>query len=254
MKLKIGTYNICHCADFSNQKANESDVESRNIVNIEKTAKTIMSLNCDVIGLNEVFESGNKGKEEWIKQTEKLAKLAGYPYFYYAQGFDYVWTDIGNAILSKYPIENIKTAIIPTVPKEERVEDTWYEQRVLIIADVIIEGVPLKFIVTHFGLAKIEQERIVSKICEVIDNSKYPAFLLGDFNATPNQPILNELYNRLKSCTKETNNDEFTFSTYKPEIQIDYIFVPKTARVISSTVHNVRNSDHFPLTTEIELY
>lgn len=253
MKLKIGTYNICHCADFSNQQPDVSDVESRNNVNIEKTAKAIMSLNCDVIGLNEVFESGNRGKEDWIKQTEKLAKLAGYPYYYYAQGFDYEWTDIGNAILSKYPIENIATAIIPTVPKEERVEDTWYEQRVLIVADVLVEGVPLKFIVTHFGLAKVEQERIVSKACEFIDNSKYPSFIMGDFNVTPNQPILNDLYARLKSCTKETNNNEFTFSSFKPEIQIDYIFVPKTARIISCTVHKEKISDHRPLTAEIEI-
>lgn len=253
MKLKIGTYNICHCADFSNQRPNEDDQISRNTVCIENTAKIIKSLNCDIIGLNEVYNNGNMGREDFLNQTEKLAKLTNYPYSYYAQGFDYVWTDIGNTILSKYPIKNLSTFTIPTVPEEERTEDTWYEQRVLIVTDIDVENTIIKVIVTHFGLAQIELERIVNKVCEIIDNSQYPTFLMGDFNVTPNHPILRKLYDRLKSCAKETNNNEFTFATYNPQIQIDYIFAPKNLKITSYNVEKVNTSDHYPIFAEIDI-
>ena len=65
-------------------------------------------------------------------------------------------------------------------------------------------------------------------------------------------PELTEIYARLNSAAKETGNNEFTFASYDPKCQIDYIFVPKTAKIKSCTVHKVMTSDHRPLTAEIE--
>ena len=162
-------------------------------------------------------------------------------------------SDIGNAILSKFPIKNFETITIPTVPESEREKGRWYENRVLAIADVDFNGTIVKVIETHFGLVPIELERIVKKSCEIIDESKTPVILMGDLNVIPTNPALIEIDKRLKSAAKEMNNDEFTFASYNPKVHIDYIYVPKSSKVLSYEVHKLRASDHMPITAEVEI-
>ena len=251
MKIRVGTYNVCHCGDYSKHK--EGDPFQLKVLDIEQTARAIKSLECDVIGLNEVYNNGTSPREEFKLQTEKLARLAGYPYYYYAQGHDYETTDIGNAILSKYPVKNFEKITVPTVPEEERTGGYWYENRVLAIADVDFNGTIVKVVETHFGLAPVELDRIVEKSCSIIDESKFPVVLMGDLNVKPDNPALNEISKRLKSAAAEMNNDEFTFASYNPKIHIDYIFVPKNSKVLSYEVHKLKASDHMPITADIEL-
>lgn len=252
MKLKIGTYNICHCCDFT--KFTPPDYERDNyVVNIEQTARIIKQLNLDIIGLNEVYENGNDPLEAFKHQTEILAKLSGYPYFYYAQGKDYDFTDIGNAILSKYPIESVTSHKILSVPECEQTEDTWYEDRVIIDAVINVNGTKVNALITHFGLATVELERMTAKINQLIDNAVYPVVLMGDFNIEPDSEYLTEIYKRLVSCADVFNNQQNTFPAWKPEVHIDYIFVNKNTKVLGYTVHDILASDHVPLSAEIEL-
>ena len=76
---------------------------------------------------------------------------------------------------------------------------------------------------------------------------------MGDFNVFPDNPLLEKISERLKSAAAEKNNSEFTWSTYNPNRQIDYIYVPKIAKILSYNVYKFRVSDHRPITTEIEL-
>lgn len=251
MKLKIGTYNICHCCDYE-QFAPTYERQPK-VVNIEKIASVIKSLNLDVVGLNEVFDFGTDGYQPFIHQTEKIAKLAGYKYYYYSQGHDYGWTDIGNAILSRHPLKNIQSFKIATLPEDKRTENVWHEDRTIIWADAIINDSTISFLVTHYGLAEYELQAITNKVCEIIDNSSSPIILMGDLNVQPDNKFLVPLDKRLKSCARCMNNNEYTYSSYNPEIHIDYIFVPKNAKVLDYKVHKVIASDHFPIYAKIEL-
>lgn len=249
MELKIGTYNVAHCGDFENWKIGDPKFVEN--VTIEKTAKTIADMGLDIVGLNEVYLAGEK--EDYRKQTEKLAKLAGYPYYASAAGKDYGWTTIGNGLLSKYPIVNVQK-IMQYVPEEkdrDANEHTWWEDRVLLVVDVDVCRERKRVIVTHFGLQTSEQIRIVEKACKIIDEYE-DTVIMGDFNALPSAVSLAPLYERLKSAARETGNEEFTFASYAPERQIDYIFVPKKATVKSYTVHKTRTSDHRPISADIE--
>lgn len=249
MKLKLATYNVCHCGDYSKHKP--GDPFQIKVITIDKTAEAIKQVGADIIGLNEVFDDGNR--DEFKQQTKKLAELSGYPYFYFAKGFDYKWCIIGNAIMSKYPILKFEAVPIPTVPKEERKEEGWYEDRVLAVADIDVNGKIVKVIASHFGLISVELERIVNKSCKIIDNSNVPCFIMGDFNVKPDHDGIKPILERLKSCAEELGNDEPTFASYDPKVHIDYICVPKSAKVNSYTVHKLKASDHMPISAEIEL-
>ena len=248
MKIKFATYNICHCGDYSKHKI--GDPFQLKVITIDKTAQAIMEVGADIIGLNEAFEDGER--EEFKKQTERLANMAGYPYHYFAKGFDYGWCVIGNAILSKYPIVNFEAIPVPTVPEEER-GDGWYEDRVIIVADIDVNGKIVKVLVSHFGLIPVELERIVTKSCEIIDNSAIPCVIMGDFNVLPDNKGVKPIFDRLQSCAETMNNNEPTFSSYDPQIHIDYICVPNDAKVLDYTVHKLKASDHMPISATVEL-
>ena len=250
MKLKIGTYNICHCVDFSN--GNGSGAEFYKDVKIDKTAYAINKLGLDIIGLNEVYSQGEV--QGFVNQTGKIACFTGHKYFEFALGEKYPNATIGNAILSNYEIVKTQSVIVKKPPVSERPKNgKWWEDRVLLVADINVLGKTIRVIQTHFGLNQIEQENIVSKLIEIIDASEYPVILMGDFNVEPDNPVLECIYERLKSVAKEVGNTEFTFASYAPKERIDYIFVPKSTKINSFTVHDIKSSDHRPITAEIEV-
>lgn len=246
MKLTIGTYNVCHCADFSLKEGNKIPV------NIEKTARLISST--DITGANELYQKSDKS--ELQNQTEKLAALSGHKYFEFGLGAEFRWGDsIGNAVLSKYPIVNVeKIAVSAPLDNEKRAdENDWYEDRIIVKATVDI-GVKVDYISTHFGLNLLEQERMVDKLVEIIDSCLNPVVLCGDFNSTPHSNILKPIYERLTSAADVVGKtDEFTLDSFNPYITLDYIFLSKEFKVISYEVIKEISSDHFPIRAEVEI-
>ena len=71
MKLTIGTYNVCHCADFSLKDGDKLPV------NIAKIATLISKT--DITGANELYQKSDNF--ELQNQTEKLAAASGHKYF-----------------------------------------------------------------------------------------------------------------------------------------------------------------------------
>lgn len=245
MNIKIATYNISHCQDFSITTADDAPVD------MQKYGKYLQELNADIIALNEVYLKGNR--EEINDQTEKLKTLGNYAYAVEGIGYDFGWATIGNAILSRYPIESLETVpvLTPTETERREGENEWYEDRIILSAVVDIKGEKLRVIATHFGLNGLEKERMLNALCPLIDRSEYPVVLLGDFNTKAHSEVLLPLYERLKSCADEVGNTEYTFSSFNPYITIDYIFVSKEIKVKTFETKKEVLSDHRALTAEI---
>lgn len=248
MKLHIGTFNICHCGDYEHRKATDP-VWVREI-NVECTANRIKQLNFDIIGLNEVYFTGYN--ENCVNQEKRLADIAGYPYVAGAVGAKDGVVSIGNGLLSRYPIVHVEKIAVDTIPESEREEEGWYEPRVLLIADIDVNGEIVRVLVSHFGCILKEREKIVGKICELTAKKSIDV-VMGDFNALPDAEELKPLYKNWISTAQATGNTECTFASYDPKICIDYIFVNKKFGIDGYTVHKVNTSDHFPISTNIEI-
>ena len=244
--MKIATFNISHCQDYSVTKADDAPVD------IEKYARYIKSLNVDVIALNEVFLKSEI--EDYNKQGKKLAQLAGYSYIAEAVGADLGVVSIGNVILSKYPIESVESfpVLAPLENERREEENEWYENRVILSVVINVEGKKVRVISTHFGLNGLEKERMIAMLCPIIDISKEPIVFLGDFNAQPHTEILLPIYDRLKSCAAEKHNQEYTFSSFGPYITIDYIFISSKLNVNMFEIKKEILSDHRACLAEIE--
>lgn len=244
--MKIATYNISHCQDYS-ENHNEAPV------NILKTAEFIKSLEADIVALNEVFISSTNN--DYNMQAEKIAQITGHPYFVQTQGKTFSWASIGNAVISKFPISEFEAipVLAPTEEEKRPNENDWYEDRVVLSSKVKAEEKELLVLATHFGLNGLEQERMVNTLCEIIDKAKLPIILMGDFNALPHSNVLMPIYERLISCADVVNNKEYTFASFEPDRTLDYIFVSKEFKVEGFEVGKEIISDHLPCIAVLEI-
>ena len=232
--MKIMSFNTQHCLNFIEQK-----------IDFELMAKTIVDQGADLVGLNEMRGEGEDA--EYTPQVDKLAELTGMPYFFFAPAI-YVKNKglYGNGFLSKLPI--VKAENIPIPDPEGKGSNSRYETRCLLRVE--LEG-GVTVLVTHFGLNHDEQENAVKTVVENLANKK--CILMGDFNVTPNDPVLDPIRSCMRDTAERFGGEKHSFPSVDPRIKIDYIFVSHDLTVSSADIPNVIASDHLPHTATVEL-
>ena len=92
---------------------------------------------------------------------------------------------------------------------------------------------------------------MVRALTELIDGADIPVILMGDFNVQPHAPVLQPIYDRLRSCADVTGNTDYTFSSFAPDRTIDYIFVSEGIAVEEFAARTEIVSDHRACTAVI---
>lgn len=250
-QLKIMTYNICHGIDFTDAKKEGWKQDWWNI-RLDKTASVLQEVGADVVGLNEVYDCGEKPLDH---QAEQLACAANYPMHEFAQSITYEGRSYGNALLSVFKRKEKWVYFVPSpVGAERRKEENgYYESRVVLRTILDIDGQDVSVYVTHFGLNLLEKERMMATLCKLLDQEKNPVILMGDFNSEPDDEVLAPLYERLCSAAKACDYTEKTFSTYRNEAQIDYIFFSKEFEIKDFKRVDRNVSDHYPCVANVVL-
>ena len=228
--MKVLSYNLQHCNSYLEQK-----------IDYELMARAIREIDADVVGLNEIYDKGNGIKLD--EQTRILASLTGYPYYYFARAIDLHDGFYGNAFLSKIPIEN--ACVIP-VP-EAKVKEHRYEPRCLLKAK--LEG-DINVLVIHFGLSSEEQENAVATVVQNLESER--CILMGDFNVSPDNPVLSQIYEKMTDTATKFDCEKLSFPSDVPTEKIDYIFVSPEVEVVSADIPSIVASDHRPHTAEIK--
>lgn len=244
MNVKLMTYNIMHGLDFLKLKNKER------FIDLDKIKDVIKEENPDIISLNEVY---NDTKNiETVDQVKYLANNLGYTYYAFGQAItikDEI--EYGNGIMSKYPITNFKVHHIKDPINKD--EPVFYETRVIMEMDILINKEVIKCFVTHFGLANDEQRNATDKLISLIknlDNEKI--ILMGDFNMMEDNPYYNVISKYLDDSVDVIRGSKFTFSSVEPKEKIDYIFT-KNINKEDAYVKHVIASDHFPYILNIKL-
>ena len=228
--MKLMSFNTQHCLNY---------LEKR--VDYEIMARAIQELGADIIGLNEMFDGG-----KYCLQTKELADLCFIENYYFAKAIDDCDGPYGNGILSKIPFKSVETILIPD-PNPKR-PGGWYETRCVLKAE-LENG--LRVLVTHFGLEKDEQENAVKTVLEHIREEK--CILMGDFNVEPQNELLNPIRERLNDTSVEFCENKLSFPSDKPRIKIDYIFVSRDLKVVSSDIAEIIASDHRPHIADVTI-
>lgn len=241
MELLVASYNIQHGIYFpARLESGDRTVRLSNVS--ELLAKTAP----DICGINEIYGEGSAFGD----QPRQIAEALGYRYSF-AKAIDTANGPYGNALLSRFPIGDVRSHAIETDPSIIKPPKLYHENRVLLEAIVDVDGTPLTVLVCHFGLNVEEAAEAVRVIETVLERVQTPVLLTGDFNTTPDSAAIALLRTRLSDAFAD--KEVLTFPSNSPEKQIDYIFVSRDIKLIGAYAVPEVISDHLPVFARIAL-
>jgi len=163
----------------------------------------------------------------------------------------------GNAVLSRYPIERMRSACLP------RVRDVL-EPRALQWVRLLTPEYPISLLNTHLGLDRRERmlhaETMLGRDWIAEASESGATVLCGDFNAMPRSLVYQKLTRSLRDAqllVPHKRTALATFPSLLPFMRIDHVLVSAQLTVRKCDV--VRGwqarmaSDHLPIVAEIEL-
>lgn len=117
---------------------------------------------------------------------------------------------------------------------------------------VLADGDTIMMACTHLeAFDSVSRAAQAQFILDRFSCTALPVILAGDFNASPDDPVMGLLMSQWTDCT----TNDFTFSVKSPSKKIDYILTqPKQAwHTIDSHVIPVEMSDHYPVIATLVL-
>ncbi len=229
--MRIMSFNTQFCTNFITKE-----------IDFQIMADTIKKFNPDVVGLNEMYDVSHM--EDFDSQTRKLADLTGMKYYSFAEACTLEEGTFGNGILSKIPFEKVE--IIPVPEEEIKTGNQLYEPRCLLKA-TLENGFTV--LVIHFGLNEDEHTHAVETVIENLEEEK--CILMGDFNATPENPVLLPIKEKMKDTADLFENPLMSFPSDVPFKKIDYIYVSNDVEVLSADIPAIISADHRPHIAEV---
>ena len=159
--LRVASYNIHRC------------VGSDGRCDPGRVAGVLDELQCDIVGLQEVDNS--PGPAPTSMQLEYLAARAG---MHAVAGLRIVrhMGHYGNALLTRHRILGVR--------RHDLSVSSWFEPRGAVDAELDIEGLACRVLVTHLGLVPGERRQQTRMVLALVGETPFdePLVLLGDIN------------------------------------------------------------------------
>ena len=224
------SYNIHQCVGLDGRR------------DVERIARILSSLDAQLIGLQEVgtdLEDGRKSSQmEYLARVTGLQAIAGHTIERQTGPF-------GNVLLTSWRVLDSRLLDL-SVPGRE--------PRGAIDADLMIEGRPVRVIVTHFGLRAAERRYQVRRLLEALsERQRRFMIVLGDINewVLRSRP-LRWLYTRFGKPPAPR-----TFPSWLPLFALDRVWVlpPEALLEVRVQVTPLTRiaSDHLPVRAVIAI-
>ncbi len=225
--VRVVSYNIRHGRGMDDR------------VDVGRAAAVLRSLNPDIVGLQEV----DVGVER-SGRTDEASAIGVALGMHHAFGafFDYQGGQYGMAILSRHPVVATRSVRLPD----------GNEPRVALAVEIAHPSIGRLMVVNvHFDWVADDGFRFAqaSRLATYLDSLTVPYVLIGDFNDVPGSRTLALFQSRAREAAKPAS-DRLTFSSTKPEREIDFIFASPPAEWAASDVRVIDEpmaSDHRPV-------
>lgn len=255
MRLKLMTLNL-HCFAEENIKENQKLI-----------AETIIKNDVDIIFLQEVAQletPENKLKkmisdDNYGLNINQIMSSKGYVYHYYYDPIKASFSiyQEGVGILSKYPLEQVKSTYI----SRSREYSDWKSRKVL-SAVLDLRHKMIHLATTHFGWS--DGYEVFEEQFDLATNYNDNAFMIlaGDFNILPNSKEYKHIIDKGWIDLFGDDKDFFEKPTFRgdtvskeTESRLDYFMTNEKVNLINSKILFIeeRVSDHFGVYAEIEV-
>lgn len=228
--VDVATYNIHRCIGMDWRH------------DAERVANVIRELDSDVVGLQEVdaryhIEDGDD-QAEYLAGATGMTAVSG-PALVHHRG------SYGNAILTRWPVKAVRRVEIGVIGREPRA---------VLDVDLAVAGIPMRVVVTHFGLRSRERRLQTEMLVRTLGpKNEGCTVLLGDFNEWA--PMGHTL--RRLNAVLGRSPAVRSFPARLPTLALDRIWVSPAAALVRLHVHRSslasRASDHLPVRGTVEL-
>lgn len=228
--LRVMTYNI------------QGHAAHRREHHLLSVAEVIKSAKVDVVALQEVHRRTSRSLG--IDQLQVLSDETGMEPSFGKSRTTEEHGEFGNAVLSRLPLLTSRTHALPG----------GGEPRTLLETELLVDQIRLHLFVTHLTawgpLGRRNRRKQTAMVASIVEQSRLPFILTGDFNSTPSSTELREFHSSriVSSCLPAGS------VTYRTTRQcLDYIFLDKRCSFENATVLQTGPSDHWPLVVEVRL-
>lgn len=234
VRVRILTYNIHHGEGTDGN------------LDLARIASVIRRVEPDLVALQEV-DVGTR-RSQGVDQAAELGRLTGMQAVF-GKAMDYAGGQYGEALLSRYPLTEVKVHGLPFTQ--------GCEPRCAVAARVRLgaDGPELLIAGTH-----LEHAKATLRLCQarklapaLVAANALPVILAGDFNDQPDSPPIRVLLSHWTDATAD--QPEATWPADAPTAKIDYVFFHPADRwrVVQTQVVDERTaSDHRPLLVVLE--
>lgn len=202
--------------------------------NLERISQ--MLTNYDLVALQEV--DGGSIRSRQVNQVQRLAELAGFPYWYQQLNRNLrPFAQHSNGLLSRYALQHLEDHQLPGTG------------RGALLATIGQGDNQLAIISMHLALSSKARNQQLAYVRELASNYKHYV-LMGDLNTQ----IDDLLYRSpLRSLDLRAPQSCATFPSWKPQRCLDHILVSPEIQVGDVCVLPLPVSDHLPVAIEIFL-
>lgn len=273
------SYNIGYLSGLTNNTAEPRELGFFEN-NLNKVIEALKPLEIDAIALQEIDINSQRSFK--INQVEELAKRLGiqnraiavnwdknyvpFPYFPFSAHFGRLLS--GQAILSRYPIQEHERIVLEKVADNPFYYNAFYIDRLAQVVRIKIREETVILINVHFEAFDKSTRRKQTKFIQQLlaKYQQYPLLLMGDFNSPPPSPehpdptisLLLDLPDLAPVVQSDRllSDEAKTFPADDPIAKIDYIFYSRDRlellewRVIREAQ---QASDHLPLMAKFRL-
>lgn len=200
----------------------------------------------DILNLIEIDKKSFLKHKKFINQIKKELKLK-----YSIEKIKYHF--IGNEkFLNKIPILNNQENSI--ISKFKIIEHKFFYFKEgfkkAIIKATIKCPKKISIFLVHLSLNKLTRQKQLKELSILINNTKEPIILAGDFNTFNGE---NELKNFKKLTKLKHTNHNRTFPTCYPRKIFDYILTSKEIKIKNYQTIKIPFSDHLPVMIDFEV-
>ncbi len=242
--IRVMTYNIHSCIGLDGK------------VRPERVARVINHCDPDIVAVQEL--DAHRLRSGGHDQAAVIANHLRMDHVFHAM-IEEEKERYGIAIFARHPFRIMKSERFTRTDRHP-----FREARGAIWVTLELRGHPLHFINTHFGLGRAERRFQVDELLgsgwlgSIAENE--PVILCGDFNSGPRSKVFQIVQGRLRDAQIAAINHKplATFSSVKPLLRIDHVFVSSHFSVENVDLPETPTariaSDHLPLCVELRLH
>lgn len=210
----------------------------KQLIHSPKKKKTLLNIgnfisDIDIICLQEIDLGGRRNRFQC--QADELLSISEHEFSaHQVNRFVRKISQHGNAIFSKYPMDDVQDHKLPSrVPG----------RGVLICATG-----GLTIVNTHLSLGIDDQKRQLEFIAKLVEDRKNKV-IVGDMNCTADAPHLEAFADSL-NLEILTSSKTKSYPAWKPKKDLDHVLVSEKFKNFKVKVKDIRLSDHLPLVIE----